>query len=533
MKTLSRRGLGLGVMTIPFVANAARAASRTHPIKVATRYGQVVGKIIDHIAVFKGIPYGANTATTRFAPPRAPEAYQRPYAAFDFGASAPQAGQTEAVQSENCLFLNVFTPKCDDKRRAVMVYIHGGAYMTGSGSDALYDGTRLAATEDVVVVTLNHRLNALGYLYLGQLERQLTGTQARFAASGNVGQLDIVMALKWVRDHISSFGGDPLRVMVFGQSGGGAKIATLMAQPVASGLFATAATMSGQQVTASGPGNATKRALAVMAALGLKPNAAGLDMITSMPFAAIIDALKVTDPVIGSGGVYMGPVLDEQILFRHPFYPDVAPQSRSVPMMIGNTRDETRFFLGNDPANHSLKWEDLPQKLPAQYRVDIDPYLVIDTYRQLYPNMTASEVFFAATTAGRSWRGAIIEDEERAKARCPAFAYQLNWQSPKDGGKWGACHTMDIPLVFQTTDAPKALTGDGQGARAMAKIMGHSFASFAKTGRPDNALLPVWTPYSLGKRETMIFDLPPRLENDPRGAERQLFEKVPFVQQGT
>lgn len=529
---LTRRESLSGLVAVTYVtASPALSKPKAKTVRVQTRFGPVEGYLKDGIATFKGLRYGADTSPVRFAAPRPPESWSKSQQARQFGPASPQNSQ-EPNQSEDCLFLNLYTPCCDDKRRAVMVYFHGGAYMTGSGSDPLYDGSNLCALEDVVVVTVNHRLNAFGYLYLAQLARG-TPFAERLQDSGNAGQLDLILALSWVRDHIALFGGDPARIMVFGQSGGGAKIATLMAQPAAKGLFHRAATMSGQQVTASGPNNATRRALAVLEKLGLKPDEAGFKAVLSMPVAELLGGLKAIDPVIGSGGVYMGPVLDERHLLRHPFYPDAAPQGLDIPMMIGNTREETRYFLQKVPNVHALSWEELPAILPSNYRVDIDSSVVIDTYRKLYPDYSPTEVFFAATTAGRSWRGAIIEAEERAKANAPAFVYQLDWKSPKDDGKWGACHTLDIGLVFNNTAVEGALTGDSTESRKLARYMSHAFATFAKVGNPQTEDLPTWTPYGLKDRETLIFDVTPRMENDPRGGERRLFEKVPFVQQGT
>jgi para-nitrobenzyl esterase len=413
-----------------------------------------------------------------------------------------------------------------------MFYIHGGAYANGSGSDALYDGTNLCLDGDVVVITINHRLNAFGYLYLAGLEREISGTD-NFKYSGNVGQMDIIAALKWVKQNIGAFGGNPDNIMVFGQSGGGAKIASLMATPAADGLFNSAATMSGQQVTASGQANATTRAKALFNALGIKPDDAGLKAIINMPVNDITAALGATDPVIGKGVLYMGPVYDNAILFRHPFYPDAAPQARKIPVIIGNTHDETRYFLNGSKDLIGLDWEKLPKIIQPQYRIDIDPIEVVDKYREIYPQYSPEQVYFAATTAGRSWRAAIIEAEELAKVNAPAYVYQLDWQSPKDGGKWGACHTMDIPLVFKNTHITGALSGDSECARKLAKIMSQSFINFAKSGNPNCDLLPKWQKYNLPNRETMIFDLSPRMENDPRGQERELFTKVPFIQQGT
>ena len=501
----------------------AIAASATAPL-ATTRHGKVRGYRDSGVNVFKGVRYGADTAPRRFMAPLAPQAWRGVADATGHGASSPQSKGEEAL-SEDCLFLNVYTPGLRDQvKRPVMFYIHGGAYNNGSGSSALYDGVRLCRRGDVVVVTVNHRLNAFGYLYLARHG----GNQ--FVDSGNAGQLDLILALQWVRDNIAEFGGDPDNVTVFGQSGGGAKIATLMAMPAAGGLFHRAATMSGQQVTASGPLNAALRAQALLDALKLP--AGRLEEIRSMPYQRILEVLGTRDPVLPFGGVSFAPVLDERNLLRHPFYPDAPAQSAHIPMMIGNTHDETRAFLGGDAANFSLSWEQLPAKLATNMRVDIGPEMVIAAYRKLYPALSASDLLFKITTASRSWRGAIIEAEERAKAGTPAFVYQLNWATPKDGGKFGAPHASDIELVFDNIAKPGA-SAIGPQAQTMADVMSDAFIAFAHTGNPGNPLIPRWEPYDLARRQTMIFDVPPQMEDDPRGAERKLFAKVPYVQPGT
>ena len=353
---------------------------------------------------------------------------------------------------------------------------------------------------------------------------------AEFADSGNVGQLDLVFALEWVRNNIAQFGGDSGTLMVFGQSGGGAKIATLMATPVAKGLFHRAATMSGQQVTASGPLNATLRTRAVLGALRLAPER--IAEIRTVPAERLLEAIDARDPILPFGSISFAPVLDERSLKRHPFYPDAPAQSAGIPMIIGNTHDETRAFLGGDESNFKLTWEQLPEKLAPQMRVDIQPEVVVAEYRRLYPKYSPKEVFFAATTAGRSWRGAVIEAEERAKSGSPAYAYQLDWASPREGGKFGAPHASDIQLVFDNIGKPGA-TAIGPDAQRMADQMSETFIAFARTGNPNNKQIPRWEPYSLPLRQTMVFNVPSHLENDPRGAERRLFGKVPYVQPGT
>lgn len=491
----------------------------------STTSGKVRGYTDKGINVFKGIPYGADTSSRRFMAPVPPEKWNDIRDAVEYGPASPQRGGGGQKMSEDCLVLNVFTPALRDKgKRPVMFYIHGGAYSGGSGSSPLYDGVNLCKRGDVVVVSINHRLNAFGYLYLSRYGCDV------FADSGNAGQLDLLLSLKWVHDNIAEFGGDPNRIMVFGQSGGGAKIATMMAMPAAKGLFHRAATMSGQQITASGPHNATLRTQALLDTL--KISAKNIEDIRTISFEKIVDALSTKDPVLSYGSTYFGPVLDQRWLMRHPFYPEAPAQSAGIPMIIGNTHDETKAFLGGDPSNFTVSWEQLPEKLIPNMRVDIDPEYVIGEYRKLYPDSTASDLLFRITTASRSWRGAIIEAEERAKAGSPAYAYQLDWVSPRDNGKYGAPHASDIQLVFDNIDK-RGANAIGPQAQQMANIMSETFIAFAKTGNPDNRMIPEWKKYTMARRETMVFDVPTHLENDPRGAERKIFEKVPYIQSGS
>jgi len=522
---LGRRDLlGISVAAVAASAWPGRFAIAKNAAPMArTTGGHVRGTFDSGIVTFKGIRYGADTRLRRFMPPLKPKPWRGVHDAFAYGPSCPQSRGAEDKTSEDCLFLNVWTPALrDGGKRTVMVYIHGGAYSNGSGSANIYDGVNLCKRGNVVVVTLNHRLNAFGYLYLG------AQGSAQFADSGNAGQLDLILALEWVRDNIAEFGGDPHSVMVFGQSGGGAKIATMMAMPMAAGLFHRATTMSGQQLTASGPLHAAQRAEVYLAALGVSKDK--LDDIKTVPTDKLVEALKATDPIIGSGGVYFGPVLDERTLVRHPFYPDAPAQSAGIPMMIGNTHDETRAFI-TDPGVYTMTWDELPARLATNMRADIMPSLVIEQYKTWFPGISPTDLFFLATTAARSWRAAIVEDELRAQAGTPAYAYQVDWPTPDD--KRRAQHMTDIPLAFDNTDKAGAVTGNSESARAMAAVVSETFIAFAKTGNPNNKILPEWKPYTLPNRQTMVFDLPPHLENDPRGEQRRLFEKAPFIQQGT
>ncbi len=526
---LSRRSLLrtslVGAAALHSVSALAAVGGSSDPT-ATTVSGKVQGYRGSGVNIFKGIPYGADTAPRRFQPPVAPEPWSGIRAATEYGAAAPQRSDDEAT-SEDCLYLNIWTPGLrDGGQRPVIFYIHGGGYSSGSGSSPLYDGINLCLRGDVVVITVNHRLNAFGYLYLARLADQ------PFALSGNVGQLDLVQALQWVRQHAVEFGGDPGNVTVVGQSGGGAKIATLMAMPTAEGLFHKAVTMSGQQVTAAGPRVATQRAEALMQALKLKPN--DIDGLLKQPVQAIVEATRTRDLSRAEDiSLQLAPVFDSMALPRHPFYPDAPPQSAHIPMIIGNTRDETRAFLGGDPKNFELTWEELPDKILQYQYVDISPDAVVEEYRRIYPDYSPSDIFFAATTAGRSWRGAVIEAEERAKQGRNTYAYQLDWGSPLDGGKYGAFHTLDIPLIFDNIHQPKARTGTGKEAQQVADQLSGALLALAKTGKPDHEGIPTWKPYTLEKRETLVVDATSTLVNDPRGEERAFYAQTPFVQRET
>jgi para-nitrobenzyl esterase len=348
---------------------------------------------------------------------------------------------------------------------------------------------------------------------------------ALFPDSGNAGQLDLVLALKWVRANIDAFGGDPHRVALFGQSGGGAKIATLMAMPAAAGLFHRAITMSGQQVTASGPEHAAQRMALFLDALKLRP--ADAAQLATLPPGRLVEALATPDPFT-PGPLYFGPVLDERSLTRHPFWPDAPPAAAHIPMIIGNTHDETRAFLAHSsPDPFAMTWDALAARLAPEMRVDIDAGYVVAAYRRLYPAYSPTDVFFAATTAARSWRGALIELEARAAQGSPAFAYEMDFPTTIEGGRLRAMHTTDIPLAFDTLAELGSPIAPSAEAQAMADTVSAAFATFAHTGAPP------WPPYTPPRRATMVFDRVSRMVDDPRGAERRLFAAAPYIQPGT
>lgn len=508
--SLDRRTLLGGGAMLALIAGPVRAETLRSPITqtlISAPDGDYRGYVTEErsAAGYKGIRYAR---AERFMAPVATTRAEQQSAGTRFGPACPQVGNRYAPANEDCLFLNVWTTQpgvypglgkaVKPKRRPVMVYFHGGAYSTGSVTDPLNVGTALAERGDVVVVTVNHRLNAFGYLYLPD----------RFPDSGNNGQLDLILALQWVQRNISGFGGDPSNVTVFGQSGGGAKIATLMAMPAAKGLFHKAITMSGQQVTASGPQNAERRAQAFLDRLGK-----GVDPATA-PVEQLVAALSATDPILG-GGVYMGPVLDMRNLYRHPFWPDAAPQSLDIPMLLGNTIAETRAFYAPDSKQLAgLSFDNLAARIAPEMRIDAHPDWVVGEFRARYPKADPIELFHRIVTAARSWRGQVEEAEARTRAgRRNSYVYQLDFEQAK--------HADDIGLAFGTVPNPSSAQS------AMSKTVMDAFIRFAKMGNPG------WAPYDLKTRETMLFDTESRIVSNPRKWERELFARIPYVQPGT
>ncbi len=525
-------------------------AANSTPI-AKTRYGSISGTLEDGIKVFRSVPYGGNTSPVRFQAPLPPAPWIGVKACDAFTTRAPQltalrgleaigsapslgsAGSVTAgappriapesgVQSEDCLRLNVFTPALrDHRKRPVLVYFHGGAYNNGSVNSALYDGKRLCHRGDVVVVTVNHRLNAFGFLYLGAIDPK------QYPDSGNAGMLDLVLALEWVRENIVEFGGDPSRVLIFGQSGGGAKCATLMAMPSAHGLFHRVMTMSGQQVKGSSIDIASKRTEIMLGKLGI--TRANLADLNTMSW----EKIQATAAETSSDWL---PVVDEVVLSRDPFTPDAPPLSAAVPMILGNTHDETTVSA---PA--TLTWEDAPAALRNAIAIYLGPYSaeeVIAKYRTIYPDKSPIDVVIAAATAFRAWPGQVLEAERRAAnpvSQPRTWVYQMNWHRDAPGAR--AVHTIDIPFMFDNLAAAPGQIGptpeDLAAAQPLADIMSGMLIHYAATGDPNHPGLPPWPSYDLKARNTMIWDRTPKIESDPRGEERRYAAGAPYRQPGT
>ena len=536
--------------------NAQGSPATEGPV-VQTIAGAVRGKAQDGIASFLGVPYGEDTRKCRFQAPIAVKPWAGVREARTWADRSPQLGSRqqrvgrtiaasgveagfhlppdEGAISEDCLHLNVWTPSARREghpSRPVLFYIHGGAYNSGTVNCVLYDGTRLCRRGDAVVVTVNHRLNAFGYLYLGEVSED-----AAYADSGNAGMLDLVLALRWVRDNIAAFGGDPERVTIFGQSGGGAKCATLMAMSAAHGLFHRVMTMSGQQVAAAPKTVAAARTRAFLEQLGLQqtPGDKLREALDAMPLEKLEDAARVSSAWL--------PVVDGLSLARDPFSPDAPALSSKVPMILGNTHDETRGLIGSaQPALFSLTWDAVPAALVKNvgtFLGPVKPEDVVAAYRAWYPAYTPSDVFFAAATAFRSWPGQLIEAERRAAspAHDRTWVYEMDWTSPVAEGRFGAPHTVDIPFFFDNLKLAPGMVGAGPEdlarAQPLADAMSATLLAFARTGTPNHAGLPAWPVYEVERRPTMIWNTPVHLEDDPRGRERAFAAKASYRQPGT
>ncbi len=510
----------LAVLAVCASLAAPAAESASSDSVAATRFGEVRGKLDNGLYVFKGIPYGAPTGgKNRFMPPREPQPWRGVRNAFEYGASCPQldpppSGQPvgpaseEKCGSEDCLALNVWTPGLKDGvRRPVMVWMHGGGFTLLSGSSPVYDGTRLARKGDVVVVTLNHRLNVFGYLYLG----------AKFPDSGNVGQLDLIAALRWVRDNIASFGGDPGNVMIFGESGGGGKVSTLLAMPEARGLFHRAAMQSGFGVTALTPEAATKMTRSILDVLQV--SAEDADKLQSMPVPRLLEALQ---KVTGGMPFGVGPVVDGRSLPRHPFTPDAPEISRDVPVLLGYNKTETTYLF--PPAGaFDLDWPGLAMQLAAALP-GVDVAKVIAGWRTRHPEATPSDLYFEITTEnGMGLNANTVAVRKSAQGGAPVFLYRLEWKTPIQGGRMRSPHSLDVPLVFDNVAKAPALTGSGtQQAQQVADTMSAAWLAFARSGTPNAPGLPSWPAFDSRTRATMIFDVSSRAVSDPLRAERLL-----------
>jgi para-nitrobenzyl esterase len=486
-----------------------------------TTAGKIAGVTTGGVHAFKGVPYGAPTGgRNRFMPPQKPQPWVDVRSAADWAGRAPQlppgwrqrpeltglsGAPDRLAESEDCLTLNVWTRGLNDGgKRPVMVWYHGGGFSYSSSNTPRLDGTSLATQHDVVVVTVNQRLNILGHLHLADLGG------ADFAQSGNAGTLDMVAALQWVRDNVERFGGDPRNVTIFGQSGGGGKVSTLLATPAARGLFHRAIVMSGAAVRLTSRERAGKLAEAVLMELGL--TRAQLGDLQTMPFKQLISAVGPARKMVGPTDQPLfdrydfGPVVDGTTLPGHPFDPAATDVSSNIPVLVGNVKDEMAIYLApNDKVWGRALTED---EMRAQIAPVAGPATdrVVELYRSLYPGASPSDRLISTLTDSNfRIRSLLLAERKVAQGRAPVWVYSFDWETPIFDGKLKAYHALDVPFVFNTIDAVNA-TDRGPVAHELSRRMCATWATFARTGRPDNAAIPRWPAYTLAERSTMIFN---------------------------
>ncbi len=500
------------------------AAATAETTLVATAAGMLRGLTRDGVHVFKGVPYGAPTGgNARFQPPTEPQPWTGVLDALVFGPKAPQVSTEDAYGSfpaktlvrpadepmgEDCLRLNVWTPHTGPpSSRAVIVWFHGGGFQYGSGASSYFDGTNLAARQDVVVVTVNSRLNIFGYLYLAGLG------DARFANSTNLGMQDKVAALRWVRDNIAAFGGNPGSVTIVGQSSGGGAVSTLMAMPTAQGLFHRAIIQSGTTVLKAIPQDVARTTTATFL------DKLGLHGTTGSALVEKLQSLSMEELSAAQLPAYslrLGPVVDGLTLPSDPCDPTSPELSAQIPLLIGATATET---CQGDEAD--LDDADLLDQMQRSF--GDEAVAMLETYRRARPGLSNADLHLELLSDNWIRWAMITQAERKAKQQpgAPVYMYHFNWRSPVSRGLFRSTHTMEISFMFDNIDAGKDLNGTGDQQCSLASKMSAAWAAFARAGNPNHAGLPSWPAYTIAQRATMFFDAPAcGVVDNPAHAER-------------
>jgi para-nitrobenzyl esterase len=539
MPTVTRRTFVRSVSVgAALVASGATWAS-TENVFVTTRQGRLRGRRDAAVCVFKGIPYARSpTGKFRFRAPATLEPWAGTRDALECGAPCLQNNRDPIMWidpvpgSENCLYLNIWTPAVDPHaRKPVIVWFHGGGYTSGSGGLPIYDGGTLAQRADVVVVTVNHRLNIFGYLWLGDV-------LPAYADDGNPGQRDLVESLRWVRANIARFGGHPGNVTIYGESGGGGKVSSLLASPAARKLFHKAIVGSGSQSFVSTREEATAFTLEVLKALNLtRRNAAKL--LTESP-DRLLEASNVVDRMKGVLGFQ--PVVDGDFMLHQPWSSLASGESVDIPMIIGTTTDEAAAFLpdmreplvNDDVIRSRLKASVLSSPLSDQQFGD-----VLATYRKVLPGATRLELAVAIATDLIMWNSAIHQTERKVAQKGPAvFMYEFAWKTPCFGGMW-AVHGIDLPFVFGNlvygtawdgtdSDALRAAADPGNQRSVLADQIMAAWGAFAHTGKPTTASVS-WPAYDLEKRATLKWGPSTQVVDDPNRDRRIMIHELPLA----
>ena len=512
--------LALGGAPLKILGQDRRLATTGGTVK--TRSGSVRGLLKDGVQQFWCVPYGAPTGgANRFMPPQKPASWSGVKDLFEitFGAPlAPGAEEPSPVvtalnrkgpESEDCLSVNVFTPGLDNRARPVMVWMHGGGFTAGSGNYLLYDGTNLAKKEDVVVVSVNHRLNLFGFLHLADLGGE------KWAGATNAGIQDLVAALAWVHDNIEAFGGDPSRVTIFGQSGGGGKTTTVMAMPSAKGLFHRAIAQSGSAFRGQTASDATDGAERYLAKLGLKRDQ--LDKLHELDTKTLQNAYYA-EPRIER--LANGPVIDGKILPRHQWDPTAPSYSANVPLIAGSVETENGWV---GPPPFDLSDAEMLERFTKQLAGNdaAQGEKLLGLYKRTHPDLRNQMLWLAAESDDtRRWNAQELCRLKQEQRTAASYLYYFDWFSPVHNNRMGAYHTLDIPFVFYNMDIGASMTGSAQSRYALGHVMSAAWAAFARTGDPNHADMPKWPVFDVATYPTMVFGERVHVANDPNREER-------------
>jgi para-nitrobenzyl esterase len=508
-----------------YAINAVETGSLTQIVK--TSNGPVRGLVDNRgLYVFKGVRYGAPpVGDLRFKPPRKPAPWTDVANTTKYGARAiqasggPTANADMPAMSEDCLFLNVWTPGLDNKRRPVMVWLHGGGFSSGSGGDSISEGGNLARKGNVVVVSVNHRLNVFGYL---QLSKEWG---PEYVSSGQAGMLDIVLSLEWVRDNIARFGGNPGNVTIFGESGGARKVPMLMAMPSAKGLFHKAIIQSGSGLDAPSSAEAISLGRELLKKLGIAEG--DREALKSAGTQAIFDAQPTLAPAASPAGQLTMPIrgfvpsVDGIALPRKPFTPDAPAISANIPILIGSNKDEMTIFRARDPKFGTATDADFTEYVRKQLPGKAEA--LIPALRAAFPDYSPSHLITVLETLKGYWIATVLQAERKAaQGAAPVYVYLLAWETPVDGGRLRSHHALDLPLVFNNVETSRSMVGPGPEPQRVADQMSSAWIAFARSGNPNTEGLPRWRAYDLKSRATMIFNLDSHLQNDPYSEIRRI-----------